>query len=475
MATQGLTPHNFQFVMIDGVRNELAKGHRKVIIQAPTGAGKTVVGSWITKLALEKGRQTLWLCHTRELVDQASGTLWDVGVPNAIIMAGRDWAPSPVQVASKDTLASRVFRRGTMAMPKVDLIITDEARLSLAPRWLSILQHYVDQGVPVLGLDATPARMSGLGLGDWYNGMVCAPPTSKLIEMGMLVPCHVKAPKPSKEAELVGDIFKHWQLWAGDRQTIIFAQSVRHSMYIRDMFAGQGIAIQHLDHKTPDDIRDQAVQDMKSGKIQIITTCSMLVNGWDDKRVSCCVLACIVRSFPGFKQRVGRILRACPGKKDAILIDHAGSIYEHGYMPDDDVDWSLDKNRNIHKELKRKPPDKKATVCPACFSAFRGSNKCPVCGFVVAAQAKVVHHKAGLLFDLDRKDLQKREPDTMQRFWTRSLFQMANMGRTAGAAAQMFQKQFKLFPWNAGVEPLPASNQYGKLVSELYPDFMRSK
>lgn len=472
-----IEPHPFQHDMTDRARAKIVGGVRKLVIQAATGAGKTVVGSRIVQLAIAKGKQTLWLSHARELVDQASGTLWDFNIPHGIIMAGRDWAPGTVQVASKDTLLSRAIRRGTMELGNYDIIIVDECRLSLADRWRGLLDAYVKRGAIVIGLDATPARETGWGMGDWWEDMVCGPPTSELIKLGMLVPCQVKAPKPSKEAHLVGDVISHWKRWAEDRQTIVFCQSVKHSMYVRDLFAQAGVAVQHLDHRTPEHLRDQIVADTRALKNQVIVTCNMLTNGWDDKKVSCCVLLCRIGSFTGFKQRVGRILRACPeiGKKDAILIDHAGSIYDHGYMPDDDVDWVLDKNKNIHDQLKNKPPDKKPVICPQCFTAFRGSNKCPVCGFLVTTQAKVVHHKDGMLFDVGRDELAKRDPASMQRCWHYALATMAHRGRTVAAAAQIFFKEYKIMPWHADVMPQPDQNLYHARVSELYPDYMRRK
>ena len=106
----------------------LAAGE-KVILVAPTGSGKTVMGAAIAKRAAEQHRGVLFLAHRREIIDQTQRKLQAYGVRHGVIMAGADDRLRPmecVQVASVATLWVRGMRSDAMPMPAADLIIVDE-------------------------------------------------------------------------------------------------------------------------------------------------------------------------------------------------------------------------------------------------------------------------------------------------------------------------------------------------------------
>jgi len=66
--------HPFQCEAVDRVEQEL-EDHRKVLLVAPTGAGKTVIASEIIKRAVAKYRPVLFLAHRREIIQQTSTKL----------------------------------------------------------------------------------------------------------------------------------------------------------------------------------------------------------------------------------------------------------------------------------------------------------------------------------------------------------------------------------------------------------------
>ena len=183
----------YQADAIERLRAEIRQGRRRLILQASTGAGKTVIAADIIRRTVEKGGRVLFLAHARELIKQCSDKLWDVGVPHGLLMAGRGYQLSePVQVASKDTLLSRAIRLGTLRLPEASLVVADECHRSLSRWWRYLLDQY--PRAVILGLTATPARSDGRGLGDLYQAMVQAVPTSQLIQDGYLVSTKVYAP-----------------------------------------------------------------------------------------------------------------------------------------------------------------------------------------------------------------------------------------------------------------------------------------
>ena len=103
---------DYQDDFVHKVRIEYRSGHQAVLLVAATGAGKTVVFSYIAKSAAHKGSRVLILAHRDQLIKQASRKLSDNGVQHGIIMAG--FTPNPrrlVQVASVQTLVRRVAKR----------------------------------------------------------------------------------------------------------------------------------------------------------------------------------------------------------------------------------------------------------------------------------------------------------------------------------------------------------------------------
>ena len=97
----------YQSETVSRVRVAFSQGARSVLMVAPTGAGKTVMFSYITNSAAAKGRRVMILVHRQELLDQCSRTLTENGVSHGIVASGRSMNQiHGVQVASVQTLAT---------------------------------------------------------------------------------------------------------------------------------------------------------------------------------------------------------------------------------------------------------------------------------------------------------------------------------------------------------------------------------
>ena len=97
-----------QVTVIEKVRQAFLAGHKSVLIVAPTGSGKTVIGADVLRSSNEKNKASMFMAHRRELVKQSADKLERFNVPHGIIMAGFKgdmW--KGVQVASIDTLRAR--------------------------------------------------------------------------------------------------------------------------------------------------------------------------------------------------------------------------------------------------------------------------------------------------------------------------------------------------------------------------------
>lgn len=394
-------PRDYQLAMVEEARARIRSGYKRILLQLPTGGGKTVVAAQIIHGALAKGKRVLFLAHRRELVEQPSEKLDALGVSHGIVMANhwRHRPLAPCQVASIQTLANR-----DLAFPP-DLIFIDEAHRARANTYQTILLRY--PAAIVIGLTATPVRSDGKGLGNLFETMVQGPSVADLTARGYLVPTRVFAPnKPDlrdvgkvggdynqrqlgrtmDKPTLTGDILSHWQRLGENRQTVGFAVSVEHSIHLRDKFREAGIAAEHLDGETPTDERAAILRRLANGETRVLWSVGVLTEGWDCPSVSCGILARPTMSEGLYLQMAGRFLRPAPGKVDALLLDHAGCTLEHGFV-DDPRNWELTKDR-MRASGPRIDTSLNAKACPICYSVVRKSvRKClavidgKVCGY----------------------------------------------------------------------------------------------
>jgi len=243
-----------------------------------------------------------------------------------------------------------------------------------------------------------------------YEAMVQTPSIGQLIEWNYLVPIQYYAPsKPDlkglkirmgdyvenelanrmDKTQLVGDIVENWSRICPDRQSIIFSTGVRHSIHIRDRFQDAGITAEHIDGTTAKPERDKILQQLATGEIQVVSNCMVLTEGWDCPPVSCAVLARPTKSLGLYLQMAGRILRPYDDKINAIIIDHAGAVYEHGFI-DDPREWSLDPCEKIQKRESKSKSKKKAPItCEKCKAVYTGRPDCPECGHIPVKKGKV--------------------------------------------------------------------------------------
>ena len=179
----------------------IAKFHRttaefkRIIVVAPTGAGKTILASKIIKDYIARQQTVLVLAHRREIIGQTSKKLRDLGVWHGIIQAGTDpMLLAPVQVASVQTLWARAMRTDRMKLPEADLVVVDECHHATARTWRAILDMYPE--ATILGLTATPCRGDGRGLGGIFEIIIECPQVAELIAHNppYLVPSRVYAP-----------------------------------------------------------------------------------------------------------------------------------------------------------------------------------------------------------------------------------------------------------------------------------------
>ena len=458
-----------------------AGGHNRILVVAPTGAGKTIIGAAIIQQFVAKWQSVLVLAHRREIIGQTSSKLAANDIAHGIIQAG--FSPRPmerVQIASIQTLWSRAMRSDVMQLPPANLLVVDESHHTPANTYRAIIDAYPD--AILLGLTATPCRGDGRGLGGIFETLIECPQVAELVSDGYLVKTRVYAPidpdlrgvatskgdwVESQLAErmdrdkLVGDIVTHWHKYGEHGRTVAFACSVGHSVHIRDEFLRSGVRAAHIDGNTPMDERDDILAQLTAGEIEVVSNCMVLTEGWDMPDVGCCILARPTKKMGLYRQMIGRVLRPAPGKTDAIILDHSGAVFRHGFA-EDHVEWTLDPERRAASPahaFRCENPSSRLLECSQCSAIRIAGKPCVACGFMPRRPAQYLDIRdgeLGLVDDSRRAQSSPADPATRARWHSMLAYIAGERGYKPGWVAHKYKEKFGSYPsW--GTIPLPIS------------------
>lgn len=452
-------------------------GDRLFLLGDFTVTHNTLITSEMVRCAVAKGRRVLFLAHRRRLITQKSKKLVEFGVPHGVLMSSVSANLTlPVQVASRDTILSRAVRNDWIALPPADLVIVDEAHRVPGDEYTRLLEMYPN--AYHLGTTATPARDDGKGLGDFYQAIECCVPISRLIAEGYLCPVTCYAPqnygkRHVSKRKLAGDPISTWKAIANGRPTILFAGTVAASVAACQAFNDAGVPAEHMDAHTDDDERDRIIARVESGETVILANCGVFIEGVDVPCLSCIILLRMAGSYILFIQAVGRTMRAYPGKSEAILIDHADAVLEHGF-PDEDVRWTLDtsdtvecRNKKDRKDGKHKNP----IACPQCGYLYSGTIVCPQCAYKLPKKLQPTAVKNQLLTEVEKTLTEEQKRETRIRYWRSCLAIMARKDRTMGAASQMYRQRYKEWPPD-DFPHAPTKSDCWRKVAEVYPQYL---
>jgi DNA repair protein RadD len=473
------TLHLYQQRVVADVRAAIAAGRRRVLIAAPTGSGKTVIIAEIIARAVARQRRVVFLAHRRELITQASRRLHSVGVDHGIVLPGYPMRPNEaVQVASIATLHARAIRTHTIERPAADVVLVDEAHHCRARTYRQILEEY--PSAIVIGLTATPCRSDGRGLGNIFETLIEAPDVAALSAAGYLVQARIYAPSQPDlsgvqvergdyverqlaervdTAQLVGDVVEHWLRLAGRRPTVVFATGVAHSLHLRNEFSRAGVLAEHIDGDTPIEERDAILSGLAAGHVEVVCNAMVLTEGFDCPEMGCLVLARPTRSLGLYRQMVGRVLRPAPGKVDALILDHSGAVFAHGF-PDDPITWTLSEDsraENRAHAARGGPQAPGLTNCPECMAVRYRGHPCSACGWRARARGdavEVVDGTLGLVNRLRRVERVAIPPGDRLRFYAMLLGYAAERGYAPGWAAHKHREKFGGWPSSRFVTPM---------------------
>jgi len=362
----------------------------KLLIQMPTGSGKTRVAMEIVSSFLNKqhSRTVVWLADRSELCEQAYDAFVNVWSHEGKcdLNLYRLWGNSKTTefhpTESKFVIAMYQKIRSVMNKPgfelKADLIITDEAHNVLAHTYNKILYNLKDiskHQTRIVGLSATPGRSQNSDkLAHFFNNQIInietqdQSPISYLQNKNILARCNrqplntnlefrftpeeweklrksLEQEYPDSFIEKIANDGKRnllitlrlLELSKTCKHVIVFNARITQSKLLCGLMIAFGKSAAHIDGNTPMEYRADVINKFKSGKIQFVFNFGVFTAGFDAPNIDAVVITRPTTSVVLYGQMIGRGMRGpeLGGTEEFQLVDVVDNIMtEYGGLDD---------------------------------------------------------------------------------------------------------------------------------------------
>lgn len=464
-APKPLRPHQSAAIALS--KRAILAGSDRIVVQMPTGAGKTRTAAEIVSGALAKGKRVAFTVPAISLVDQTVAAFEAEGIDAIGVMQAnhiRTNRAQPVQVVSVQTLTRR-------QRPEADVVIVDECHVQHKP----VLDWMADRETRriFIGLSATPWAK---GMADHWQQLVVPVSMQALIDDEFLSPFRVFAPTiPDLSgvkivagdyhegqladvmggASIVADVVQTWKQRAQGLSTLVFAVNRAHASQLVQQFADAGVRMGYCDANVDIVERQLLFRQMARGDIAGIVNIGTLTTGVDAD-VRCVVLARPTKSEMLFVQMIGRGLRTAPGKSEALILDHADNHARMGFVTDIHHDRLLSGKDKPHP-TKQEKGEATPKPCPACGTLKKGG-ACPSCGFKPERQSEV-EVEAGELVEFRAKP-PKHNRDEKQKFWSMAQHVDRDRGKGGRLAKALYRAKFGVWPQGLSNSPIKPDSAF---------------
>lgn len=331
--------YDYQLDMVQRIE-ETFKSRQSVMVQMPTGTGKTHVLVSVVKNEERRVKNPcVWIItHRRELVSQIEDTLVSFGIePNS--EANKD---SKIRVLSIQWLTRHYQEIETSP----SLIVIDEAHHTLAKTYAEVINAYPK--AKKLGVTATPCRLNRNGFTDLFDELLCSYTIAQFIKNGHLSDFDYVSLNPNSEdqkkidglekratdgdysiAEMQGvldckpsiqRLYRTVMEFVPKKKGIVYAINIDHAEHIAEYYMEHGIETVAINANTPLNERRTNIEKFKDGQIQILVNVDLFGEGFDCPDVEFVQLARPTLSLAKYLQMVGRGLRVARIRSAALFL-----------------------------------------------------------------------------------------------------------------------------------------------------------
>lgn len=454
-----ITLYDYQSDLISQVRSELAKGKKHILVQSPTGSGKTVMFSYIVKEMERKQKRALIITDRMELLFETGGTLQQFKLHPFKIMAGQMVEPPlthQVYIAMSQTLRLRIGKWNRF-FKSFDVVIIDECHKQ---EFNPYFENDAFNGAIILGFSATPQRMGKQRqLAEDYEVLIQGLQVPELIKRGKLVPdkyfgiagANVKGVKLNSfgdyqesgmyerfnKRELYAGVVENWLRNTPNTATLGFCVNIQHTINTCKAFNDAGITAKFLvsdvappikptDDKAASWIkyetklaeyenfreayrkysgdRTTVLQDWKQRKYDVLLNAGILTTGFNRKDIETIIINRATTSIPLWLQMLGRGSRTYTGLRNGVqwtkthfnILDFGNNAAELGY-------YNQQRNWSLHHEQSKgggAPPVKQCGMMAGKRHTDKNGNS--GCDAYVFASSRICEF-CGYVFELEKE------------------------------------------------------------------------
>ena len=385
-----INPYPYQQEILDNLQAErVVRGKYKNLVVAATGTGKTLISAFdyrrFCKLNIGKKNRLLFVVHREEILKQSrdvfQAVLKDPNFGDLFVGAYKPEDNIDYLFMSIQTMASQQKAFEELPEDFYDYIIVDEFHHAAAPTYQFVLSHFKPQ--ILLGLTATPERMDGKDVLEYFDGRIAAEiRLPEAIERKLLCPfqyfgvsdevdlSEVKWTRGGYDKTELSNIYSLNRAVAERRAGHIinsinkyvadindvhglgFCVSVAHAQFMAEYFNAKGISSISLDKDSDDGVRKTAKQRLVSGEIKFIFVVDLYNEGVDIPEIDTVLFLRPTESLTVFLQQLGRGLRLSDGKDCLTVLDFIGQANKKYNFEEKFAALLANTNHSVQHEVK---------------------------------------------------------------------------------------------------------------------------
>ena len=386
--TLDILPYSYQQEILDKLEAErTVRGYNRNLVVAATGSGKTVISALDYKRFCRQhpGQpcRLLFVAHREEILKQSMYTfravLKDANFGNLFVGSHKADSIDHLFI-SIQTFNSQDFTTKTDA-DFYDYIVVDEFHHAAAPTYQKLLVYYQPQ--ILLGLTATPERMDGKNILDYFEGRIAAEiRLPEAIDRKLLCPFQyfgvtdtvdlssLKWRTGGYDKNELSNLYTFSGLVAERRADLVvnsilkyvtdinevkglgFCVSIEHARFMADYFNAHGVPSMALTGDSPDEERNAAKQRLVSGEIRFIFVVDIYNEGVDIPEVNTVLFLRPTESLTVFLQQLGRGLRMAENKECLTVLDFIGQANKKYNFEEKFAALLSNTTRSVSREIK---------------------------------------------------------------------------------------------------------------------------
>ncbi|KOR87821.1 DEAD/DEAH box helicase [Paenibacillus solani] len=353
-----LTPYDYQKEILEKLEAQrVIYGRTRNLLVAATGVGKTVVSAFDYKRFTNRNQKArlLFVAHREEILKQSLDTfrfiLKDLNFGELHVGSNQADSIDHLFISIQSFNCLKLTEKTTRDF--YDYIIVDEFHHAAAPSYQKLLAYYQPQ--ILLGLTATPERMDGKDILQYFNDTIAAEiRLTDAIDRKLLCPFHyfgvtdsvdlsqVKWSRRGYDLNELENLYSHNKIRASqvlnslkqyvtdldEVKSLGFCVSVAHAHYMAKVFNESGTAAIALHGKSSNDERNFAKRRLISGEIKVIFVVDLYNEGVDIPEINTVLFLRPTESLTVFLQQLGRGLRLAEGKECLTVLDFIGQAHK---------------------------------------------------------------------------------------------------------------------------------------------------